>query len=166
MPAGATYEPIATATAAGGTASYTFSSIPSTYTDLILVSHLRAGSATSSFTARLNSDSGSNYSNTILYGDGTSPGSTRFSSQTFTYLSYYGFPTTADTFALTITHFFNYSNTTTNKTWLSGNSFTASGVDRLVGLWRSTAAINSITLYAGNTFAAGSTFTLYGIKAA
>jgi hypothetical protein len=42
------------------------------------------------------------------------------------------------------------------------------GVDAIVGLWRSTAAINSITLDLLGTriISAGSTFSLYGIKAA
>jgi hypothetical protein len=37
-----------------------------------------------------------------------------------------------------------------------------------VSLWRSTAAINSVTIYtgSGNNWDAGSTFTLYGIASA
>jgi len=162
----ATYEPIATTTFAGGTASATFSSIPATYTDLVMVSFLRAGSTNSSYVLRFNSDSGSNYSNTVLYGDGTSPGSNRYSSQTSAYLTYYGFPTTASTFGTIITDFQNYSNTTTNKTFIGRSQNSNSGTDAVVGLWRSTAAINSITIYAGDTFASGSVVTLYGIKAA
>lgn len=161
-----TYEPIATTTTGGGTTSYTFSSIPNSYTDLILVSNLRAGTATSSYSLRINSDSGSNYSNTILYGSSSGSSSTRYSSQTSAYLSYWGFPTTASTFATTITEFLNYSNTTTNKTFLSKNAFASDGIDTTIGLWRSTNAIDSITVYAGNTFASGCVLSLYGIKAA
>jgi hypothetical protein len=42
------------------------------------------------------------------------------------------------------------------------------GVDSSVGLWRNTAAINSITILNDNatTFATGTTFNLYGIAAA
>ncbi len=60
----------------------------------------------------------------------------------------------------------NYSNTTTYKTVLSRCSNPTGGTLAVAGLWRSTAAITSITLTptAGN-WLSGSTFTLYGIKA-
>jgi hypothetical protein len=60
----------------------------------------------------------------------------------------------------------NYANTSTYKTVLTrSNKYDRVGA--IVGLWRSTAAINSITLTAySNTYAIGSTFTLYGIAAA
>ena len=58
----------------------------------------------------------------------------------------------------------------TYKTMLTmdSNDLNGSGsVETTVGLWRSTAAINTITLSANaDTFAAGTTATLYGIKAA
>ena len=64
----------------------------------------------------------------------------------------------------------NYSNTTTYKTILSRTNAAANGVDATVGLWRSTSAITSIEIGKNSgmsgTFQIGSTFTLYGIKAA
>jgi hypothetical protein len=62
----------------------------------------------------------------------------------------------------------NYANTTTYKTVLTRANAAASGVDASVGLWGSTAAITSITfdLPLVRTISTGSTFTLYGIKAA
>jgi anti-sigma-K factor RskA len=65
-------------------------------------------------------------------------------------------------------HFMNYSNTTTYKTTLSRFASTLYQVWTHAGLWRNTAAINSIKVYttAGANFNTGSTFTLYGIKAA
>ena len=165
MAAGNTYEAIATfTTTTSATSSYTFSSIPSTYTDLVMVCNLKATSSNSSLVARFNGDGGSNYSVTQLYGNGSSAISQRLSSQTEVYLSYSGFPTA--TFAPTIVNFQNYSNTTTNKTFVSRSGYAAAYVDASVGLWRSTAAISSITLYAGNSFDTGCTFSLYGIKAA
>ena len=167
MAAGNTYEAIATYTSPNGTGTnYTFSSIPSTYTDLVLVCSLKATSANSSIVARFNSDSGSNYSVTQMYGNGSSALSQRFSNQTEVYLSYTGFPTATSTFAPLIVHFQNYSNTTTNKTFISRSGYAAAATDVSVGLWRSTSAISSITLYAGNFFDTGSTFSLYGIKSA
>jgi hypothetical protein len=165
MPAGNTYEAIATfTTTTSSTTSYTFSSIPSTYTDLVLVCSLKATSADSSLVARFNSDSGSNYSVTQLYGSGAAAISQRFSNQTEVYLTFSGFPTA--TFAPVIAQFMNYSNTTTNKTFVGRGGFAAGYVDASVGLWRNTAAITSITLFAGNFFDTGCTFSLYGIKSA
>jgi hypothetical protein len=64
----------------------------------------------------------------------------------------------------------NYSNTTTYKTALNRSNQAAGGVDATVGLWRSTAAIDTIRFYANTNgsqnFLTGSTFTLYGIAAA
>jgi hypothetical protein len=165
MAAGNTYETIATfTTTTSSTTSYTFSSIPGTYTDLVLVCNLKATSADSSIVARFNGDSGTNYSETQLYGNGSSTFSQRFTNQTEGYLSFSGFPT--GTFGATIVNFMNYSNTTTYKTFLSRGGYSSAYVDISAGLWRSTAAISSMTLYAGNYFDTGCNFTLYGIKAA
>jgi hypothetical protein len=63
----------------------------------------------------------------------------------------------------------NYSNTTTYKTTLSRDgNVNQSVVESSVGLWRSTAAINIITMgdFGASTMAAGTTATLYGIAAA
>jgi hypothetical protein len=72
-------------------------------------------------------------------------------------------------FATTVTNIQNYSNATTYKTVLSrgGGANTGNLVIAYVGTWRSTAAITTIDLIndSGN-FAAGSTFSLYGITAA
>jgi hypothetical protein len=58
----------------------------------------------------------------------------------------------------------NYSNATTYKTWLSRANRPSAGLDAIVGLWRSTAAITSITLSViSDTYSVGSTFSLYGI---
>jgi len=160
-----TYEPIATfTTTTSSTTSYTFSSIPSTYTDLFVVCSLKATSADSSITLRFNGDSGSNYSATQLYGNGSSAVSQRLSNQTLGYLSFNGFPTA--TFGPTIIQCQNYSNATTNKTYLCRGGYAAASTDATVGLWRNTAAITSMTLFSGNFFDTGCTFTLYGIKAA
>ena len=67
-----------------------------------------------------------------------------------------------------IVHIQNYANTTTNKTTLARANKAPAGTDANVGLWRSTAAINSVTIFtaSGANFSTGSTFTLYGIAAA
>jgi hypothetical protein len=108
-------------------------------------------------------DTGSNYSMTILAGNGSTAASVRGSNRTSINLDYYG---AIDTTAKTtyIVNFQNYSNTTTNKTVLLRSS-TGYSTEATVGLWRSTSAINTISL-SGTTFATGSTFNLYGIAAA
>jgi hypothetical protein len=84
----ATYEPIATYTASGSPTSYTFSSIPATYTDLYIALNLTSsGDNAGGFQWRYNGDTGSNYSWTYFGGNGSSAFSGRNSSQTFIDLS-------------------------------------------------------------------------------
>ena len=157
-----TYESIATQTLGSAAASVTFSSIPSTYTDLVLVTSTKYTSTASHCLLQANSDSGTNYSNTFLYGDGSSAYSGRQTNNTGCFI---GRANTTE-FGVGITHIQNYSNSTTNKTLLSRTAVSGE-VNAVVGLWRSTAAVTSIvfSLNAG-TYSAGTTFTLYGIKAA
>jgi hypothetical protein len=165
-----TYEPIATQTLGSAASSVTFSSISGAYTDLILVissnttalagEYLRVGNGSL--------DTGSNYSYTYLNGTGSAAGSGRGSNQTATTLDISGVAGLgANNFNVSIVNFMNYSNTTTNKTILARNSNAQYGTDAVVSLWRSTSAINTIQVYPnGANYNAGSTFTLYGIKAA
>jgi hypothetical protein len=150
-----------------------FTSIPSTYTDLILVCNARSqrSATTSEVYAYLNSDGGNNYSRTRIWSNGSAAYSDRNTNQG---LALFGeipaASATSGVFGVSTLHLMNYSNTTTNKTLLSRNGFaqsTAQG-DLYVNLWRSTAAISTISIY--NTSASywviGSTFTLYGVKSA
>ena len=162
-----TYEKIATTTLGSAAASYTFSSITGTYTDLVLISNVDVTSAGASINIRFNSDTGSNYSYTTLYGNGSAAASTRGSNLTASYIAAYVAPNTALETVI-ITNIQNYSNATTNKTFISrSNRASASnspGAEALVGLWRSTSAITSITLAADSgNLDTGCTFTLYGI---
>ena len=166
MAIGNTYEAIATQTTSSAVASVTFSSIPATYTDLVLV-YSAALSTVYDLYFRLNGDTASNYSYTVLYGTGSAAGSSR-TSQAFGSLDYYGTPNTTLGATNNITQFMNYSNSTTYKTTLTRSNNAASGVDALVNLWRNTAAITSIQIgtFTTPTISSGSTFSLYGIKAA
>jgi len=167
MAAGSTYTKIATTTLGSSVASYTFSSIPNTYTDLILV-YTAATSSAYDLYAQLNGDTSTNYSYTVLYGTGSTAGSARTPNQGYISLDYYGTPDTTVGNSVTITNFINYSNTTTYKTILGRSNRASGGVDALVNLWRNTSAINSIKIgtYTSPTLSAGSKFTLYGITAA
>lgn len=167
MTAGSTYTPIATSTLGSAAASYTFSSIVGTYTDLILITNVKNVTAAAELRFQVNGDTTSNYSYTYLSGNGTSAFAGRGSSADHIPCNAYADASTS--FAqTTTTHFQNYSNTTTYKTTIDRASNANNGVDAVVGLWRSTAAITSIKVYlgSGGNMDTGSTFTLYGIKAA
>jgi hypothetical protein len=156
-----TYEPIATNTLGSDAASVTFSSIPSTYTDLVLVSNYRLNTGDNFLILRFNSDTGSNYSFTNAYTEGTTAASDRATSQTSARIGFYG-----SAQSNSIVNIMNYSNTTTNKTAVSRDNTNTYVITR-VNLWRNTSAITSITILTPSpNITSGSTFTLYGIKAA
>lgn len=163
----ATYEPIATTTLGSAAANIVFNSIPGTYTDLRIIL-VGTTSVAAPILCRVNSDTGTNYSRTILWGDGTSASSTRYTSNAFFNI------TLQEDFSTTIPEmvtldFMSYAGSTF-KTMLNTVSADKNGsgsVRRGVQLWRSTSAITAIELYPNATnFATGTVATLYGIKAA
>lgn len=160
-----TYEKIEAKTLASATSSVAFTIIPATYTDLVLVSVTKS---TTGNNTRLtfNNDGSALYSNTSLGGTGATAVSRRDSGVTYMRLDWDGYNQTTE-FNVHITNVQNYANTTTYKTALTRSGSGPTGVDALVGLYRSTSAISrlDVTASAGN-FDIGSTFTLYGIKAA
>lgn len=160
-----TYEPIASQTLSSAASSVVFSSIPQNYTDLVLVVNCAISSGTGNSKIQFNSDTGSNYSETTLEGTGSSAVSGRYSNNTSIILEGSGFLST--TFStVKIIQIQNYNNGATNKTCLIRNGSAGAGVDAIVGLWRNTSAINSITLSTtASTFVSGSTFTIYGVSA-
>lgn len=172
-----TYEPIATTTLANSTTNtLTFSSIPATYTDLVftVTGCLTLSDNVAGF--RVNGDTGTNYSQTGLRGAGATGTSFRETSQSQLYLGWYPYPRSnaqgsVETGNMTV-HFMNYCNTTTYKGMLvsSSTGYGNSGTTVNSALWRSTSAITSITVLLTTTgtpyFTSGTTFTLYGIKAA
>jgi hypothetical protein len=166
MPAGKTYTPIARQTLTVSAGSVTFSNIPGTYTDLILVVNATSNTNANSW-IRCNEDTGTNYSYTVLFGTGGSTGSARDSNKAEGLLmDYYGSPSSTQPNTI-IVQFNNYSNTTTYKTSISRANRADNGTDAVVSLWRNTAAITSLTLrFTTATYSPGSTFTLYGILAA
>ena len=158
----ATYEPIAT-TNPSGVNQVTFSSIPSTYTDIVCILSLNP-SGGDNMAIRFNNDSASNYSLTRLVGNGSAASSTNATNSTYPVVmsSIYdaGVP------VLFKFDIFSYSGST-NKTFLSSASVDKNGSGEqtnCVGLWRSTSAINRIDLF--GSFGNGTTVTIYGIKAA
>ena len=167
-----TYTPIATYTVTGsnllGTTGVTFTSISSTYTDLIIVqqSKTTAGAIGLIRIGNGSVDTGNNYSLTYLAGNGSSASSGRYSNADGIYTRLAHNTTDWGTY---ITHLQNYSNTTTYKTALAryGN-VTYGATEASVALWRSTSAINTVQcmLDRAEYFVVGTTFTLYGVKSA
>lgn len=162
MPLPSTMTPIATNTLTTATASVTFSSIPQGYTDLILIINGTIVGADGGNYVTFNSDSGANYSFTQFYGTGSATASNRSTNSSNMQLGRHG-----SVQSTSVINIQNYSNTTTYKTGIARGSNTNGIVVSQVGMWRNTVAVTTIAISneSGN-FNSGSTFTLYGIKAA
>jgi hypothetical protein len=174
-----TYTLIGTTTLTTTTASVTFSSIPATYTDLVIVCNnvlSNRGSSQDIPVVTFNGDTGANYSSTQVDGSSSGGTSTRWTSTNNALMGFISDNNTTANLSLNpsffILNIMDYSNSTTYKTLLSrynSNQSTSSytRVGSNVGLWRSTSAINSLSIalyYA--SYLAGSTFRLYGLEAA
>ena len=140
MASGSTYTALATQTLGTAASSVTFSSIPQGYTDLRIVFNGTSAAAGDLY-IQFNGDTGSNYSVTNLYGNGSSASSNRASNTT---VSYNG--TTSTNLGIVISDVMNYSNATTYKTTLNRASNANYEVQARVSLWRNTAAITSMLI--------------------
>lgn len=159
--------PIATINPVGQTGIV---NIPQGYQDLVIVMNLRdtfAGYTDFPVYFGFNNLAVSGtYSWTELSGNGSSASSSRSSSNQFSLNTTFGPNATAGFFSSSVIHILNYANTSTRKTILHRASADRNGAGNSVlsvGMWQNTAAINEINFR--NNFIAGSTVTLYGIKA-
>ena len=161
----ATYEKIATTTLGSAQSTITFGSIPATYTDLRLVVVGTIANAGYDVVMRLNSDTGSNYSFTYLGGTGSAANSGRGTSTTNIQLNAgAGWSTTIPSMAAV--DIFSYAGSTykTILNLLSNDQNGSGSVNAIVGLWRSTSAITSVSVIGSSTnLQTGTTATLYGI---
>jgi len=155
-----TYVALDKATANGSTSTITFSSIPATYTDLVLV--IAGNTVNQGTIVQFNSDTATNYSRIILRGNGTAASSVTQGNQSSVVLD----GSFSQPIQNAIVNIFNYANTTTYKTSLVRSNNAGTGIDAIAATWRSTSAINriDITLTTAN-FSSGTTFSLYGIRA-
>jgi hypothetical protein len=159
----ATYKPIATETLGTAQASVTFSSIPATYTDLVLVFNGTIGSGVQNMELRFNGDTTTNYSETRFFGTGAA---VSVDKTTTTNQIRVGNIYTTQT--VNIIQIMNYANATTFKTVLVRSNNAGNFVGTHSGLWRKTPeTIDTVFVRpaGGVNFASGCTFTLYGIKA-
>jgi hypothetical protein len=156
-----TYRPLATVTLASATSSVTFSSIPATYRDLILIINGKATADGSGARMTVNSDTGNNYNSVRMYGFSGSAGSDTASN--VGYLDITGLNTSEGYQA--VVQIMDYSATDKHKTFL--NRTQNSGITAVlsqVGRWANTAAVTSVRAYTGSdNWAIGSTFNLYAV---
>ena len=154
----------------GGAANITFSSIPSTYTDLVFMISGRATVAQLGASLYMRFNGGST-TNTIrnLYGNGSSAAS-QTQSDAWSGVDVDGAIASASVFASVQIYFPNYANTSYNKSWSAEaaveNNATAGYNEMAAGLWASTAAINQVAFTienASGNWAEYSTAYLYGI---
>ena len=166
--------PIAYGVGNGTSNGITFTNIPQTYQDLMIVVNYRSTAAVTLDLLYLyaNNVTNGNYSSTLLNGDGSSATSTRLTSD------YYGSQcgstpgasATSGIFGSAIIHILNYTNSSQYKTAItrSASDLNGSGKTQLaVSLLRGTGAITSVSPFVyGNSgnIATGSTVTLYGIR--
>jgi hypothetical protein len=164
MAAGGTYEPIATTTLSSATNSVNFTSIPGTYTDLVLIGDFACSVNGANGGIYFNSSTGS-VSQTSLYGSSTTAGSYRITGASNIFFGAGG--DIANNRQSIVVNIQNYSNSTTNKTCLIRYNTVSNAVMAVVGMRNNTDAITAVNLttQAGN-YNSGSIFTLYGIAAA
>lgn len=156
---------LATTTLASSSATVVFSSISQSYRDLRLVVNWTGSAQTASNQyVQANGDTGANYPVVEMYGDGSGTGSNAFTSNGL-YLQYLSSSVTNGLKTATM-DIMDYSVTDKHKTALSRASNSNGTVDARACRWANTAAITSLTVVCtGTTFAAGSTFSLFGVSA-
>ena len=168
-----TYTPLATVTVATSASSITFSNIPATYRDLILVTSTRISSGGAGVRLQFNGDTGSNY-NTVMARGGTSPvnvSSQVLSSQTNVFVLGQGWTSSGASPSPAITQIMDYSATDKHKTVLNrGQAFESTGgeteIEMTATRWGNTAAINAIAVFpTASTFNVNTTVSLYGVIA-
>jgi hypothetical protein len=172
-----TYELIKGETTTSNASSYTFTAIPSTFTDLVLRTSIRSQyTGAVDFNITINGDTSSTlYSSTVLYAFGGSPASAKYSgrNQWEAQNSLQSNSATANTFGSIELYVPNYTVAANKVGSLSivaednAAGFAGSGSgNAMVGtaahLWRNTAAITSISV--ASPFLSGSSFYLYGVK--
>lgn len=150
-----TYVALANITLGSSASSVTFSSIPGTYRDLIIVAAGTSVSSADDVRVYYNGDTtNGNYASVQMLGTGATAGSNTF--------------LTAGVFATDrsqiIFQIMDYSATDKHKTLLSRSDRPGATVQANAYRWANTAAVNTVRIQMiGISFAAGATFNLFGI---
>lgn len=167
------YESIATLIASGSSQELTFSNIPQTYKHLEIRGIGQASYSSNDYGVigvRFNGDSGSNYTRHALNGSGGGGSATSYGIVPSTYADCGNgaYLNTTNTVGASIITILDYTNTSKNKVAQGFSGTDNSGIGALniaSGVWSSTAAITSVTVYQQNANLTNkSTYALYGIK--
>lgn len=153
--------PIASTRLTSSSSTITFSSIPATFKDLVVVSKIITNSNLN-IRWRLNNDTSSIYDRVSFYGGfGASPTP---STTTTTYFGQQGANSANSNIFSSVFSLHDYLNTSKYgmANWQCGNG--QYRIEYGAGTWRSTAAVNRIDVYTTGSYLAGSTFSLYGIE--
>jgi len=163
------YDALATVTLASNTATITFAGIPSGYKHLQLRVIGRAtGSAIPTVVPSFNGDTGANYYNHFMYGDGASVSAGSSSAANAGVLAKNTLG--ANIFGTLIMDILDYSSVNKNKTVRTLSGFDGNGEGWVMlrsSLWmNSSSAITTITLTESGaaSFMPYSSFALYGVK--
>lgn len=163
------YIPLATVTLASTDSEVVFASIPATFKDLVLVATTRNSAYSAPYNQyriRVNGDTGANYNDVRMIGDGSGTGSGAASNAT-EHTIFFSEPSSASSYAVTISHFMDYSATDKHKTILSRNDAPSQSLtSAYAARWANTAAIHTISVFTPpgyGAWAIGSTFSLYGV---
>lgn len=160
-----TYDLIASNVLSSSASSVTFSSIPATYRDLVLV--MRGVSTTGQQTCliRINSDSGANYRYVVMGGTGSTALSGSATGANYLQLGQNtAYIDATNNFWSAKLDFLDYSATDKHKFVLVRENNAALGTDAYAYRWSNTAVINSLVISLNTqSWASGSSFYLYGI---
>jgi hypothetical protein len=160
-----TYTALANTTLGSSTSSVTFSSIPSTYKDLVLVVNV-VGSASAGFYVQFNGDGGLSYVYNYILGTG----STAFADVQLSGPSEARFGNLTTGLGTHIMNIMDYSATDKHKIAFSRSGAVDGtgtvGTWMFVNRWTSTTAITSLRVFpVGANMNSGATLSLYGIAA-
>jgi hypothetical protein len=163
-----TYQKIASVTLTSAAASIDFTSIPSTYTDLLIKASLRSAAASVNPGLKITfNTSALNFTGRNVYGDGSTAGSYTDTAGEIGILA--GNSATANTFGNCEIYIPNYAGAT-NKSFsvdsVNENNATSASQYLYANLWSQTAAITAISLLSGGAanLMQYSSATLYGIS--
>ena len=154
-----TYTPLATVTLGASASSVTFSSIPATYRDLIVIFNGTVTTANDYYLTLNGDTTNTNYSMVRMLGTGSATSSMAAATREIG-VAY----TTPGNI---ITQIMDYSATDKHITSLSRSNYPDQNLLAYASRWANTAAVTSInfTIVGGHSFTTGSTFSLYGVIA-
>ena len=169
------FESIATVSGNGSSSSFTFSSIPATYSHLQvrLISRGTRAFASEQLYIRLNGDGASNYAYHYVYGDGSGAAAgLNTSVSVFLVTEFPGGNETSNIYSSSVIDILDSNSSNKNTTMRAitaydnnGNTGSYTGkVWVASGLWMNTAAVTSLTVLSNGAFASNTSIALYGVN--